>query len=341
MAELRAAELEMLNRWQRDFPLVPRPFARMARETGAQEGAVIAAVRRLLEAGVVCRIGAVVRPNTAGASTLAALAAPPERLEEIALFISRQPEVTHNYEREHALNLWFVVTAADRAGVNAALERIRAHTGLEVLDLPMIRAFHIDLGFALPQGRGGRVVSRPRAEAPPAPAAAVTPQDRRILAAMEDGLEPVPRPFAALGRTLGMDEAAVIARISAMTKAGVIRRFGLIVQHRELGFSANAMVVWDIPDEAAAAAGELLAGVDYVTLCYQRPRRPPRWRYNLFCMIHGESRRKVLRQVRTLAELLESRLGLRCIEHAPLFSTRRFKQCGARFSAGLTTTGAA
>ncbi len=336
MIELSTRERDMLDRWQRGFPFVSRPFARVAEEAGMSEDEVVSMVAGLQQAGVICRVGAVVRPNTAGASTLAAVSAPADRLEEVARIISDQPEVTHNYEREHELNLWFVVTAADRAGVDAALARIRAETGLEVLDLPMVRAFHIDLAFAIAEGgssarRAGGGTGRPGGNG----ATALSPLDRELLAAIEDGLPVVRAPYAEVARWLDVSEEVVISRLAALHAAGIITRFGFVVHHRELGYCANAMVVWDFDEGVLERAAERIAAAEYVTLCYQRPRRPPRWRYNLFCMIHGTSRKTVREQIDALAERIGDELGLDEVPHAVLFSRRRFKQCGARFSAGL------
>jgi DNA-binding Lrp family transcriptional regulator len=140
---------ELLNRYQRDFPLEPRPFARIAAELGLSEDTVIDMLAALSDDGTVSRVGAVVRPNVVGASTLAAMSVPASRLEEVAATVSRRPDVNHNYEREHALNLWFVVTARDPDALARALGEIAAETGLDVIDLPLERAYHIDLGFDL------------------------------------------------------------------------------------------------------------------------------------------------------------------------------------------------
>jgi DNA-binding Lrp family transcriptional regulator len=141
---------QLINRFQRNFPLEPRPYLRIADELGCSEEEVVARLRGLADAGVISRIGAVVRPHTVGSSTLAALRVPAERLEAVAAMVSTHPEVTHNYEREHAYNLWFVVTAADEAAVGRTLAAIEAETGLAVLALPLVRPFHIDLGFPIP-----------------------------------------------------------------------------------------------------------------------------------------------------------------------------------------------
>lgn len=142
---------------------------------------------------------------------------------------------------------------------------------------------------------------------------------------MQDGLELAPRPFAAIAERTGVDEETVLGVVRALQASGAIKRFGVVVRHRELGFRANAMVVWDVPDESLHAVAERLAADTHVTLCYRRPRRPPRWPYNLFCMIHGFDRQSVERKIATLrrANAIED------LPHCVLFSRRRFKQRGA------------
>jgi siroheme decarboxylase len=155
----------------------------------------------------------------------------------------------------------------------------------------------------------------------------VSEQDRDLLEALSAGLPLDPRPYAKLGESLGLSEEQVIGSLQGLISAGVIKRFGVIVRHRELGYRANAMAVWDVPDELAAEAGRRLAALDFVTLCYRRPRALPDWPYNLFCMIHGRSRFDVEGQVRQAAEAA----AIEAVPQAILFSTACFKQRGARF----------
>jgi DNA-binding Lrp family transcriptional regulator len=155
--------------------------------------------------------------------------------------------------------------------------------------------------------------------------------DRRLLDAIEDGLPLVSRPFAELARRLALSEAEVIERLRSLIDADVIRRFGVVVRHRELGFQANAMVVWDIPEGEADAAAARIIKFPFITLCYRRPRRPPAWPYTLFCMVHGTDRSIVSGQIAGLRREAE----LEAYPYAVLFSVRGFKQCGARY--GSTT----
>ena len=146
---LSEIDRRLLDEFQRDFPLDPRPFARVAEELGTTESTVLDRLGYLKRYGALSRVGAVLRPNQVGASTLAALPVPPKELESVAALVSAYPEVNHNYEREHAYNLWFVLTASDRAGIDRVLAEIADRTGLQPLDLPMLDNFHIELGFAL------------------------------------------------------------------------------------------------------------------------------------------------------------------------------------------------
>ena len=146
---MTAFERRLLDEFQRGFPLAERPFAVIAESLNVTEAEVIEALGRLRDEGMVSRVGAVFRPGAIGASTLAAMAVPPQRLDEVAALVSGFDEVNHNYEREHRINLWFVVTAPDRARLDAVLAEIGQRTGLEVLDLPMREAYHLDLGFPL------------------------------------------------------------------------------------------------------------------------------------------------------------------------------------------------
>ena len=146
---LTMTQRRLLNEFQRDFPLVPAPYEAIGDRLGLREDEVIDRLSALRDAGYISRIGAVVAAGRAGAGTLAAMAVPADRLAEVAGLVSSYPEVNHNYEREHRFNLWFVVVAATEAEVARVLAEIEKRTGIGVLDLPLLDAYHIDLGFSL------------------------------------------------------------------------------------------------------------------------------------------------------------------------------------------------
>lgn len=333
-----ALSFRLLNDFQRDFPLCSAPFAELAQRLGVAEKQVIARLEDLRREGKISRVGAVFAPKRIGASTLAAMAVPPERLPRVAEAVSRFPEVNHNYEREHRYNLWFVVTAGSEGRLQAALGAIEQAAGYPILRLPLEQEFHIDLGFCL-RGKDHR---RATSAAPPdsqltlqaAPAAlfaAPRPLDeleRRLVMALQEGLPLFIRPFAILASRVGCEEFDVLERIRRWCQEGIIKRFGVVVRHHELGYTANAMLVQDIPDEQVTQVGQQLAAAADVTLCYRRPRVLPDWPYNLFCMIHGQDRSAVEARI---AEL-RAQLDLAAHAHDILFSRTRFKQTGARYA---------
>lgn len=316
----------LLNEYQRGFPLVPEPFAAIGEECGLGESEVLAALQAWRASGVVSRVGPVFAPRRVGASALAALSAPKGWLHVIAERVSDFAEVNHNYQREHTFDLWFVVTAASAERLREVVAAIECDTGCRVIVLPLEEEFHIDLGFDLAGAPREASSAVPVMPAPGEEAACALPGlERRLMHALQGGLPLVPRPFEALGRSVELAESMTIELVERWLSDGIVKRFGVIVRHHELGFRANAMCVWDIPDEEVSRIGRLLAAEPAVTLCYRRRRALPDWPYNLFCMIHGRTREAV----RAARDELAQRLGLDRWPHDVLFSTRRFKQQGA------------
>ena len=331
-------EARLLNDFQRGLPLVREPYAAIARGLATDEGWVRATLARWQHEGMVSRVGAVFRPGSIGVSTLAALAVPREDLLRVAALVSAHPGVNHNYEREHPYNLWFVATAGDASALAATLTAIRRETGQAPISLPLVADYWIDLGFDL-SGATAKCPSRAPRRPTGAPMVRLSDGDRRLIAALEGGLPLVPAPYAAIGDAAGVSEAYVQVRLADWLNRGVIKRLGVIVRHRPLGYVANAMCVWDVPDAPDAgsvdALGEALAREPGVTLCYRRERALPEWRYNLFCMLHGRDRATVGQRRDEIAEAH----GLARFPSAVLFSQRAFKQRGARYTQEPHATG--
>ncbi len=162
----------------------------------------------------------------------------------------------------------------------------------------------------------------------------LTSEDRALIKAVQSGLPVVSRPYAEIAKQLNSSEANVISRLQYLIDSGAIKRYGVVVRHKELGYTANGMVVWDIPDDKVEEMGMCIGKYDCVTLSYRRPRRLPDWSYNLFTMVHGSCREEVTQKVEEIVE----KCGLQDIEHNILFSTRRFKQRGASYTPKMSST---
>ena len=152
---------------------------------------------------------------------------------------------------------------------------------------------------------------------------------RRLILATQQGLPLTPEPYAELARTLGCDEATVLAGIEDLLARGVIRRIGVVPNHYAIGYSANGMSVWDVDDAVADALGERIGQLPFVTHCYRRPRPLPGWPYNLFAMLHGGNRGEVMAHVEEVRALL----GAACRSSDVLFSTQILKKTGLRLTA--------
>ncbi|HBE92170.1 MAG TPA: Lrp/AsnC family transcriptional regulator [Gammaproteobacteria bacterium] len=334
-ARFSEVEKRLLNDFQRGFPLVNEPFRDIANQLKISEQQVLDTLCRFHASGLISRVGPVFSPNIVGRSTLAAMAVPEQDLESIAEVVNAFAEVNHNYERDHRFNLWFVITAQDQHHLNSVLVEIEQQCALPVMSLPMLESFHIDLGFSLDWDKSGDDpgIERPARLKDHVDLGTLSEFDvqtdsaRRLIAAVQHGLPLVSQPYAAIAEQADMDEAEVLAYLQSWLEAKVVNRLGIILRHRKLGYKANAMVVWDVPDDDIARLGQCFSEHDFVTLCYRRPRQLPQWPYNLFCMIHGQDHDAVLDHIAGLAE--------QCadvpVQHEVLFSRRCFKQRGAHY----------
>jgi DNA-binding Lrp family transcriptional regulator len=160
-------------------------------------------------------------------------------------------------------------------------------------------------------------------------AAALDAMDRRLIVATQEGLPRVSRPYHAIAEQLGVSAGEVMTRLQRMLDSGVIRRIGAVPNHYLLGYKANGMSVWDVPDERIRELGKKIGELDFVSHCYHRPRHLPGWPYNLFAMVHGRDRAEVETKVAKIAALL----GAADRGHTVLYSTRILKKTGLRLGA--------
>ena len=318
-----------INGFQGGFPIVGRPFRGVAARLGMTETDLIQSVQELLQQGLLSRFGPLYDAARLGGSvTLAALSVPERDFARVAALVNALPAVAHNYRREHALNMWFVVASERREGVDECLATISDATGLEVYDLPKLREFYLGLWLHLDDR--GRVDTVPVPLAGPAVAPfRLSPEYQRIIAATQAGLPVVAEPYAQLAAELDIAVDTLQAALAQMLSSGVIRRIGVVPNHYRLGLRGNGMTVWDVPDERVAELGERIGRLDCVSHCYERPRHPGVWPYNLFAMVHGHDRAAVLDKAERLRRVLGDDVG----GHDVLFSSAVLKKTGLRLAA--------
>ena len=318
MSEWSEAEACALVELQRGIPLCARPFAEVGARTGLSEEAVLALIGRLRERGDMRRFGAVFDARRLGyRSALCAVRVPTERLAQTAAAVAEAPGVTHAYERgwPEALpadspggpagrcwpNLWFTL-AAPAETFASEMERLRAACLPDsLLELPAVRRFKIDVVFDVrTRERDERVEPRPPRPVADASSVPLDTEQRAWIRRLDGDLPVCARFFEAQAAALGVREETLLARLSTWQETGVIRRIGLLLRHRELGFRANGMCCWETAPEEVREKGRLLAAAPEVTHCYERPPAAA-FPFRLYAMIHTRSWQETQRLFERLA----------------------------------------
>ncbi|HAU12232.1 MAG: protein nirH [Pseudomonadales bacterium] len=150
--------------------------------------------------------------------------------------------------------------------------------------------------------------------------------DRELIKLTQSGLPLVSRPYHALAEQLGVSADEVKTRFQRMLDHGVIRRIAAVPNHYRLGYGANGMTVWNVPDESVSELGRRIGDLDFVSHCYHRPRHLPDWPYNLFAMVHGHTQESVQDHIQAIAQLI----GPANLGSDVLYSTRILKKTGLR-----------
>ncbi|HEU4760369.1 MAG TPA: AsnC family transcriptional regulator [Dehalococcoidia bacterium] len=299
-ATLDAVDRRLLNQLQSDFPLVAQPFAVLAERLSVDEADVLRRVEALRQAGVLRHLSAIFDVYRVGyRSTLVAFSLPEERLAEAAAVVSAHAGVSHNYGREHEYNLWFVLAAPRSADLEAIVADLAARTrAIKYHILPALKLYKIDVELDVVGGEGNRGA---RAQRPRAPRRDLTPDDIALVRALQEDLPSVSRPFVRAAEALGIAEEELLEKARALQEEGIMRRFAAVIRHRAAGFTANGMTCWVVPEERLDEVGAGFGAYPQVSHCYRRPTFDD-WPYNVFTMIHAQSREKCEETVRRLAD---------------------------------------
>ncbi|MHC4295006.1 MAG: siroheme decarboxylase subunit beta [Planctomycetota bacterium] len=325
--ELDELDEKILSLIQTDFPVSLHPFNVLGErlETGADE--ILERIARLRSAGVIRRLGAVFDSRSLGyASTLIAGRIPPDRLEEVAEIINRLPGVTHNYRREHAYNLWFTLTGRSERELSGIIDDLKRQTGIEeFFSLPALGVYKIRVNFQVGGKKCDSLVGPNRPIDPKSTKGVELDDDQKQLVRfLQEDIPAVANPFEELARQLNWSAERVVSQIEEWVAVGVIRRFGAVVRHRRLGFTANGMVVFNVPPDRIDDVGAQIAKRPEVSHCYHRPS-PPAFPYNLYAMFHGRS----VDQVRSIVTQLADDLALS--EYEVLFSTAEYEKTSMKY----------
>ena len=283
---------QLCNRLQRGLPLCPRPFAEIARDIDSQETEVLAATRDLKEAGIIRRLAAVVNHRALGfSSTLVTAHVPEDQLPQVTAAVNALPGVSHNYLRQHRFNMWFTLQETSPAHVQATLSELGSKFGMDFHSLPVTRIFKLDVRFDAESD--DEVLLQDVERVPKADAVELDEAHRRVLAALQGGLDVTACPFDAVAPE-GMKLKAMFALLTELLDRGVVRRLAAVVNHHKLGFAANVMFAGQVAEAHIVEAGRWLAHSGTVSHCYERETFEG-WPYNLFAMLHGRTMAQIQR----------------------------------------------
>jgi len=309
-----------LLQWLQDeFPITERPWRSCGARLGMSEEEVVYRVRRLSSGGVIRSVHTILdkRKTGSGSSTLIAMRVPEGKIGDTASVINEYPAVTHNYQREHELNLWFTVNAGNEQELMGIIDEIKQRTGVRgLLDLRTVRVFKTDVRFRFSNGAH---ITRTQRGAAPFPIA-MDETDRAILRITQNAIPLVDEPFRKISEQLGLEQREVLTRLDRQVRHGIIKRIGGSVNQRKLGIVANAVVAWKVEDGQVEETGEKLSSYDEVTHCYERRTVPGVWDYNMFTVMHGYDRESV----EACAKRLSEATGIS--DYRVIFSTRQFKR---------------
>ena len=316
MTPLLGAEKALLSILQTEFPLVDEPYAEIGRRLEISAAEVIELIAGLKMMGIVRQIGPVIDARRLGfQSTLVAASIPAANLARAEQVIAAHPGVSHGYERDHSLNVWFTLSVPAGRSIDAELAVLKTVTGADdMVSLPALKVYKIgayfDVEWGVPAPGRGPVLSRP-----PTLAA----EDRAVVNALQQDLPLTDKPFAGMAAQAGISTGEFLSIARRLIEIGVVRRYSASINHRQAGFTANAMTCWHVLPLVLDSVGETLAGFGEVSHCYER-QTAPQWPYNLFAMIHGRTREETAQTAARAAQ--EAGLGAGLL----LFSTHEFKK---------------
>ena len=310
---------DLLYKMQNAFPLTERPFAALAEALGSDETTVLEMVRRLKEEGIIRQTSAIFDTKRLGYhSSLVAFKVPEERIESAAEVINAHPGVSHNYLRNHDFNLWFTLAVPpdSQLGLQGTIDRLRHRAGAEeAITLPTLKMFKISVKLDT-TGKQSKKEKVHRREFKPLKMKA---RHYAVIRELQKDIPIVSEPFRETVQRLNMSYDELFDLAEQLKEAGVMRRFATILNHRKAGFTANAMSVWNVPEERGEELGKKIAEFRAVSHCYLRPKYP-NWPYNLFAMVHATSQEACDDVIEEIAR----ETGL--TEYGKLYSTREFKK---------------
>ncbi len=312
---------EILNEIQWTFPLVTRPFDAIAEKFNTTPKIVKERLDNLKEIGVLRQLSAIFDTRKLGyTSSLVAMEIEPDKLEHVASQINRHPGVSHNYERDHQFNLWFTLAVPPGSDLKIEIAKFNILKGInKVRMLPTLQLFKIGVKLDMVDEKKHEVAPTEEKKEIKNVKFDPTEEDRDFIRELQKDMEILDEPFVVAANNLGITEDELFEKMRYYQDIGVMRRFAAILRHRQVGFTANGMIVWKVPKDRISDVGAKLGSFPQVSHCYERPTYSD-WPYNVFSMIHCKTHDEAHQMAKTIQDQIN------VDEYQILFSSREFKK---------------
>ncbi|KAF6249235.1 Lrp/AsnC family transcriptional regulator [Marine Group I thaumarchaeote] len=312
---------ELLNEIQSTFPLVTRPFDAIAKKFDTTPKIIKEHLNNLKKVGILRQLSAIFDTRKLGyTSSLVAMEIEHDKLEYVASQINRHPGVSHNYEREHQFNLWFTLAVPPGADLKTEVDKFNVLKGIKkVRMLPTLQLFKIGVKLDMVDEKKHEIAPTEKKKEIKNVKFEPTEEDKNFIRELQKDMEIIDEPFVKAAKNLGITENELFDKMKHYEDIGVMRRFAAILRHRKVGFTANGMIVWKVPEDRISEVGEKLGAFPQVSHCYERPTYSD-WPYNVFSMIHCKTHDEAHEMAKTIQEQIQ------VPDYDILFSSREFKK---------------
>lgn len=315
------SDKELLNEIQWTFPLATRPFDAIAKKFNTTPEDIKSRLSELKEIGVLRQLSAIFDTRKLGyTSSLVAMEIESDKLDYVASKINLHPSVSHNYERDHQFNLWFTLAVPPGADLKVELEKFNILKGIKkVRMLPTLQLFKIGVKLDMVDDKKHDIAPSEEKKEIKNIEFIPTDEDKDFIRELQKDMDIIDEPFVLAAKNLGITENKLFEKIKHYENIGVMRRFAAILRHRQVGFTANGMIVWKVPESRIKQVGEMLGSFPQVSHCYERPTYAD-WPYNVFSMIHCKTQDEAYEVAKTIQDQIN------VDEYNILFSSREFKK---------------
>lgn len=317
--DLNTTERRILDQIQAGFPLESEPYKVLGNTLELNSSEMLEHIRQLKQTGYLRQICGIFDGKRLGYhSALIALEIAPEKIENAVKIINAHPGVSHNYARNHIFNLWFTLAVPTQQQLQSHAQRIKELSECKrMLILPAITTYKIGVRFSMIDSQEkNNNYQTPNVVIPEKE---ITMEDIPFIQILQEDFPENEKPYEVMAKQLGITEENLLQKIHEYLKWGYIRRVAGLLHHRKAGYTANAMVVWQIPPNECDAIGKIFATRNFVTHCYQR-REVPEFPYSLYTMVHAQTQEECEERIQWLQQDAPT------YPHQTIYSTQEFKK---------------